>query len=365
MEDRYKSDLEPWSIENLQSALNSKENKIDIDPEYQREAGAWTEEMERNFIDSVNRGIIPQNLIFNLDMETCDKICIDGKHRLGAIDKFIKNEDGHYLIDDETEQQIYYNKIPQNADKARVFTSREKSEFLSKRVPVVTYKNLTYADQVNIFQRIQHGKKLEPGELVICQISDKKIGEKYKVLCNQKEKALSQFKKCDRSSHLQLITELMILFNNGLSSINKQKREKFLKEIKDVKDLKSKFEPVGDAIDRLFTNKVLCNGKIKSIKKSNLKRNMFLVVIYALHEKFKDDYDEIDANADTIVKTIHALSNEDIKGAMNEGIMKEIFAKFNELYDEVSDKVDNQEPEPTNVKPMKSKKVVVRGNAKL
>ena len=68
MADKFTTNLELYSVENLIKQLESREddNKLELSPTYQR-GEVWSDEMMSNFIDSIIRCIIPNNIIINND----------------------------------------------------------------------------------------------------------------------------------------------------------------------------------------------------------------------------------------------------------------------------------------------------------
>lgn len=142
MSEKFISTLEQCSISSIYSDINNKDSQINLNAEYQRDV-VWDDEKMRYFIDSINIGIIPTNLIFNINTDTGEKICIDGKQRITSIKRFMENDPEIYLTDVD-EKRIYYSKIPEDIDNTRIFKQKEKTEFISRKIPVVTYTDLNY-----------------------------------------------------------------------------------------------------------------------------------------------------------------------------------------------------------------------------
>lgn len=350
MEDRYKSELEQCSINSIYSDLINEDTKIDLNPEYQREV-IWDEEKMRYFIDSLNTGIIPTNLVFNINSDTGSKTCIDGKQRISSIKRFMENDRSIYLTDID-DKKIYFNKIPEGEINARTFLQKERTEFVNKKIPVVTYRDLNYSDQLNIFKRIQEGKTLTPGELIISQFSDVNIAKRFKFLCDKNKDTIKGLVKLDRQNHYFFLTELMLLLNDGLNSLNKNKREKFIKNIKTVNDLNRKYEPVDNILNKLFNDDILYNEKIKA--KSRIKNNSLLVIIYSVNNKFKTNLNKINKKHNIIVDVICKIIDKKMDGGKDENTMKSIFNTFNKIYNDLDKKDETNSEEIIEEKEIKN-----------
>ena len=101
---------------------------MDLNPQYQR-GDVWKPKMRSDFIESVYKGIIPQNITLNKEFtgETTKLTCIDGKQRLTTLKMFQKNEVPLIIyLDDEKGNEIvkhiYYNKIPKKEDNIKYDT---------------------------------------------------------------------------------------------------------------------------------------------------------------------------------------------------------------------------------------------------
>lgn len=348
MTDKYVASLDVCSVNSIYQDLTNKDSQIDLDAEYQRDI-VWDDNKMRYYIDSLNVGIIPTNLIFNINDETGSKTCMDGKQRITSIKKFMENDELIYLTDpNDDEKRIYYSKVPEGCSNSRTFIQREKTDFINRKIPVVTYKNLDYNDQIDIFNRIQNGKALTAGELILSQSQfSEDIVKKYKQLCNGKRKTdISHLVKTDRNNHFIFFTELMMLLIDGLGPINKQKRDKFMKNIKDAQDLTTKFKPVDKMITKLFNETILYNDKIKAMPK--IKNTVLYIIIYSIYCKYKLNYDKIDEDSDLIVNTICKLLEEKIQSGKDEKIVKHIFNRFNKLYYELKTLQDDTTQEISN-----------------
>jgi len=245
MLDKFHSEVNTDNINTLYNDLNKQgEGQIILNPPYQREI-VWEIEKKQFFIDSLYRNIVPTSLIFNVDEEKNQKICIDGKQRCTSIKEFIDNQ---WPI--EIDDTLYFygpeDKISKNTsdeyENYKIFTAKQRSEFTTKRIPVVIYKNLNYEDQLEIFGRIQHGSPLSDGEKLssyfdneksFTQISD--FFDSYK-----DSECIKKYTKFDRKRYRKFIFDIMFYLNEGLKNKSQKKNtNNFVKKIdKDTKLLK-------------------------------------------------------------------------------------------------------------------------------
>ena len=254
MYEKYNSVLETCSINSLIQDLKKSEDtgmKIDLDPEYQRDL-VWDTDNKRAFIDSVNRQILPSNFIFNIDTETGNKTCMDGKQRINSILDFYDNKISIDIPDGNSSVvETYFSKLPEkdedgeNADGAeksrRVFSKKERTDFLNTKISICTFKDLSYSNQVDIFNRVQKGKALSRGELILSIIQNQEVAAEYKKLCSAKEHTLLNFIKNDRKNHFYFVALLMVVIHNNFAGISKANRENFIRKISTKQELKNLF----------------------------------------------------------------------------------------------------------------------------
>jgi len=371
-EDPYKATLTTVSVNSIVADLNNKDTQIKLDPPYQRDI-VWDNLKYRNFIDSIYLNIIPQNIIFNLDATTGVRTSLDGKQRLTALHLFVGNHKSVYLTRDD--ERIYYSELPadiknnkdnedKNENKCRILTQIEKTQFINRNIPVVTYDNLTYEQQVNIFNRIQQGKALSPGELILVNMSDKNITITFKKYSDEKKNKLSPLIRTDREGHRPFIVTLMILIDNkNPCCITGKKISDFVEKLTE-EQIKEKIKPINELIDIMFTEKILYHNRIKSIKK--IQKNILQVTIYSIYNKFKNNLIKINDNCDIIVDTVETLMKIDFDGTMKEQTVKDIFSNFNSTYEACETKAKmkqnklNNEPNDANNEIKQKKKVMVK-----
>lgn len=323
-----------------------KKMSLNLDPDYQRNV-VWNYENKNAFIDSTMKNIIPANITFN-DEEEGGKTCIDGKQRCTALKEFVNNVipytfenndivEGVYFFGPEDDLEEKYTKKYKNFS---VLDKKKRSDFLNRMIPLTTYKHLDYQDQIDIFNRMQYGKKLSDGELLACRFSETKTLSKFNDLCKKYEtKQLTKFfKKMDRKEHHLFFMRLLCYIQNGLQNTNKKKIDKFITNT----DNNTKFPSLVVTLDKLtgltFTDLLLNNAKVKKIKTNTLE-----VFIYCLHKK-----NMVNRLNDRKIccSLITVINNLDIyccslKGGKTDDNLREMEKKFNSLYDKYCTNVDD------------------------
>ena len=192
------------------------------------------------FMESVLKGITPNNLIFNIDKDG-NIICLDGKQRISSLVKFKNNEIPATLSKEDTDgtkqekiEYVYYSKIPnehKNDEKCRVLEQKERNDFNNAKIPTVTYKNLAYEEQVDIFYRIQHGMVLSPGEKISSLFTSDNVTKYFNEYCKQKEDLFKKFVGYnDRKEQNIKIAYIMYMTSKNTPKIpNKKDRETYIK----------------------------------------------------------------------------------------------------------------------------------------
>lgn len=163
--DVFSAKIVVQTINSIINDVNSKDSRIILNPAYQRNV-VWAESDMSNFINSVLKGIAPNNVLFNKD-ENGNSICIDGKQRITSLNRFKNNEFPVELEQNNTTIYAYYEIMPKkykDNENYRVLTQIEKNKFNDMTIPIVIYTNLSYEHQIDVFHRIQHGKVLTPGK---------------------------------------------------------------------------------------------------------------------------------------------------------------------------------------------------------
>jgi hypothetical protein len=261
-----------------------------------------------NFIQSILLNIIPNNIILTTD-ENSNRICLDGKQRITSLVQFKNNE---FSVEYDNDI-LFYNEIPDDCDndKCRIMTKEERWTFMLKNIPVVEYSNLSYEDQVNIFERMQNGKALSCGELVPALFKNDKLGEKFNKYCDRHTDILYKFEKNERQDHRILITNIMYMINKKLVRVpDKLCRGNYLKSLNDFNKLQKNVTRIENLITFCFSEKLLGHPSISK----NIYKKLLLMFIFVIDEKYKlDDDNKIKNREYTTLRNALNISYVDMK----------------------------------------------------
>lgn len=268
------------SIKTIITELKSKE--IDLDSDYQRDI-VWDYAKQEKFIDSCFNDIIPNNIIFTLN--NCKLICIDGKQRLTSLKNFVNNKFPYH----NGSESLYYDKIKKKTKGARKITLDEKNYFYNVEIPIVRYMNLSYTNQIDIFNRIQNGIALSSGELVLSVIQDKKINKYYKKKCIEFKNMLDSKTYKKRKNYVLLYSQLFYIFYFDIIRVAQiSHREKLLKCIS-INDIDN-FSKIMNYLEKYMFNKNMLWHKNTPL----LRKNLLLSFAYYLYKnKISNEYDLI------------------------------------------------------------------------
>jgi hypothetical protein len=276
---KYKNSLTVKSVLDIFNNVESKENTLNLEPKYQRGV-VWNYNDKSAFIDSLHRNIVPTNIILNNNKNGTSE-CIDGKQRITSIIEFKKNIFPLILHsnteNNDEEEHVYFSEIAKNATyfhkknkqktiKYRVFTQEEKNNFNKINIPVVTYDQLDYCDRVDIFSRIQNGKKLTQGENMAACLSSDGICDLFNKYCALFE---HYFKGCpkintERYDHKYVISNVLYMIDTDTFG-SKNKIVTALRRIKEnnTKSFTRKMDQIDKILKICFSNKILKNSKLK------------------------------------------------------------------------------------------------------
>ena len=115
-------------------------------PDHQRPE-MWRPDRQIRLIDTVMRGLPMPNLTFN-DM-------IVGGERV----RWLEDGQQRYI----SMKKFHENKLPYENTYYKDFTEEQRIQFLTYKVPVLTYENATRSEIIQIFDNLQYGVPLSPG----------------------------------------------------------------------------------------------------------------------------------------------------------------------------------------------------------
>ena len=309
----FESNSESVSVLNLYKDVI--QNKININPKYQRGI-VWDLEKKKSFIDSIVMGIVPNNIIFNVSDETEKWTCIDGKQRLTSIIEFIRNE---FNVLSES-MFLYYN------DKHRKsFTPKKRSQFNRRKLMTVTYLNLDYRNQLEIFSRIQNGLKLTFGEIIPSYFLQETDADLYVDFCDNEYDDIKKFvsNSKNRRSHFVMIARLLYVSN--ITIFEYPKKNSIIRYIKSIESLEKEIVNYQRSIK-------IMRYIINDERFPKLLLFQFILLYYLIHnyivKKNILDFEQIKSNVLKFSKLITRFKNETIKNAC---AIKIIFERIFEL----------------------------------
>lgn len=255
-----------------------KRGRINLDPEYQREV-VWNEENMSDFIDSLMKNKVASALIFNKSLEG-EYVCIDGKQRSTSIFRYYENE---FPWDNDGEL-IYYSKKPKNV-KGRVMTKQEQTDFEDKELFWSEYTDLTYEEQVSIFEANHAGKALSSGEELLSCFKKKSVAAAIKETATKHKKNLGLFIDVTRKKDVEFISRLIKIVYDEIN-IDKRNVRKFMKNtrqdklisyIKQIDIFLTKFLKISSESDMPFRK-----GRGKNFSGNGFVGSTFLMFSYCI-----------------------------------------------------------------------------------
>jgi hypothetical protein len=319
MEQCLNTRLEAQSIQLLLNNMKSKE--IKLDPIYQR-GDVWSDRMRSDFIDSVLRGIIPSNIIFNKEYTDGKELltCIDGKQRLTTLIMFRNNKIPHIehrtndteCLFEERETHTYFEKIPddkKNGIVYNVLNDRDKyTLFLDRTVPVAFYSNLEYDRQVDIFSRINHSAPATYGELLLSKFSNNEVTNELNTFFKSIKFATDR----NRNDNYIYVFNTMYMIHNenpkmlGSGTVLDKNQKKFIKEIDNLDQIRQLIKKCKKFISVYYSDKIIMNKKILRL---NLSKNFIIMIGYFMYNQVVDRKIDIDQKLDNIIENMANLWN--------------------------------------------------------
>lgn len=338
--------LDSKSEQRTVESLYGQRNMMDFNALYQR-GEVWKPKQKALFIDSILKGIIPNNIIVNKKVKNNGiNICIDGKQRMNTIFDFMDNKFPIFLKN----RVIFFSEINDDIDlsefdknmvgkKKRIMTDNERGEFKDTSIPFAVYKNLTYEQESEIFERIQNGSTLTSGEKVTSKIKDKECAALFSEICLSRVKNLGKLFNMNsllRNNHADFIANFMYMIHNDDPCVPPHtKKNKFMRNLDGssmFKSLKGKKSfPLKDKVYKLFdfffNDRIFNHGSVSG----KMKPNHVLVIMFAFQNKLKGKYDSIinsDRKCNAIIHTIRHIHSY-IKESLSGKVQKKHYSLIN------------------------------------
>lgn len=279
------------STKSIQSLVQDYNNKhICLDAIYQRDV-VWDVNKKSCFIQSCNKGIIPNPLIFNNISSKAQNTCIDGKQRITSLYQFFSNQ--FPFEDEETGESYWYDEDKPikkgKKDKANFLTAKQRNTFNMINIPIITYTDITYEQEIDIFSRIQNGIALSIGQVMISKIPDSEAAQKYKVFCDKHIKLLSSLCNTNvgHDDHYFFVGKLLCLLGEStVTDPSKKNVEAVLIKLKLGKKLDNSLSTIEKAITYLTS---IENLNHKDITKDILKNSVIKMCLFR-HVFNEDNY---------------------------------------------------------------------------
>lgn len=304
------------TVRTLIQDLNNSE-RVDLNPNYQRNI-VWSDKDESAYIDSVIHGMAPGNIIFAKDNEK--KICIDGKQRCFSLLHFSNNE-VPIIID---QQEFYYgpteDDLPKKNDglEVKLLPKNMRVVFEEQQLNIVTYDNLDYNQQAELFTRIQYGKKLTCGEKTSAKIKNEKVCSIMAKYCETHKEKL-QFYYGERKEYYQFISKMFCILHKEDTAVSKTNIDKYLNKL-NKSDVKEQGKKLDKIINNLFTDSILNSDEIRNWK---LKTNLPMLC-YKIYDRILKDKDVLSSKDIKTIKEIIIGVAKDILDKKIKGATKKV-----------------------------------------
>ncbi len=287
------------SINSLKYMNDQK--KLNLNPDYQRDAKLWNKFEQTKLIQSILGGIGLPPIIWSKeesdDEDNSILIVIDGKQRLSTILTFINNEVLFYNDGDE-QRAIYYKDLD----------DKYKQKFLNRNIQVQQYMGLNDIQQREIFERINYGLCLTNGEKIKGSTSSF-LNHINSNLDNVGEYLKKLEIVNNRNSHYESICVIMAIITKQNHYVSRGKTcTKFIETME-----KSEYDDsINDKIKLILNKLTIIHKNYKTYCKSRkYKRNKWrwtdiLVYIYMFNDP---TISKVDKKIEKIVKYICHLEN--------------------------------------------------------
>ena len=266
----------------------SKNKKIDLNPIYQRDI-VWNEQKMSAFIDSLMKGYVPSNITMNVNTREESWVCIDGKQRITSIMNFYRNKIPWIRTDDAGEDlMIFFNHVPEDKQDEKNYVHLDKKQqkfFLERITIVVTYNDLDYPMQCEIFGRIQNAMPATSGEQCFSLFRNPAVAIKFKEFCKKND-----YTNRTRFRNVEIILNIFYMKKNReLKSLSGRKEKiKFIGELDELEEYQRVVDLIEEDLSVYFSEDMIAHKDILSKKMTK----SFVIVLFYLFslekKKLKD-----------------------------------------------------------------------------
>ncbi|GLB42840.1 hypothetical protein LshimejAT787_1202890 [Lyophyllum shimeji] len=205
-----------WSPDNLYRNLQL--GVINLNPEYQRDV-VWTDTHQGYLIDSLMHNYAVFPLIFAVrpnEHGVEERICIDGKQRITAIQQFMDGKISYR--DSQLNREMWYKSVPQAKTPKNVISAAQKQRFDLMNIVVYEYMNITEHEEREIFQRVQNAVALTAHERL--KAYNGPNADLVRDMHRTTSSALREFLAWDKAKGKDffMLAQIAILINHHLSA---------------------------------------------------------------------------------------------------------------------------------------------------
>lgn len=269
----------------------TEQNRIDLNPVYQREAGVWSDEKKKLFIDSLLNGYDVPKIYLNAypPGEPFLWAVIDGKQRLTTIISFMNNE--FPLAEDfvYSGESIPNGQEPGANQHFRDFTEHAKEVFKVINLSVTVTDSASEEEIENLFARLNNGEALNSAE------QRNAIGGDMNELVRELADRPFFIEKCsfarNRYAHREVSCKLLLIemsrMNHGNSGIP-QLKKKFLDTL--VKENREMPERLRAQLSSAIDTRLRKLERLFDDQSPELRKQSYPQFFYLWNEYVTDNY---------------------------------------------------------------------------
>ena len=292
--------MTPYTIRSLYFDDNGNEKEdFTLKPPYQRNV-VWDIKQYLKFIESVFCGIVPGPIILSIDSINNKKTCVDGKQRLTSIIKFFRNEIPYckilentielYWFKEEKEDNSIYKILTEiyqiDKFKNKLITSKMKCWIENEvQITIVQYIDITYEQQIDIFNRLQYGMTISRGSYLKSFIQDAKLCEHIINTSNKYNRYFDKYvKNTNNDDQIKLMTEIFLILEYNYKTTIKNEKVDF--------ELKKMTMKSFQKLDRRYENLIKIMYELLNINEFKHKKVIIQCLLFAKEKMKLDEFDE-------------------------------------------------------------------------
>jgi len=261
----------PYDLYSMLYKNGKEKADVRLCPVYQRDV-VWKIEQYLKFMESIFRGIVPNPIIIMIDTKNNIKTVLDGKQRITTIKKFINNDIPYYEREENKIIIYWYDEIKNNTEIENIIKEIEDIKDVENRIitlqmknmiendiqlTIVQYNDLSYEQQVDIFNRLQYGVAISRGSFLKSLIKDENITSYIIEMADGYKEYFGKYAKDIKTDdHILYLIEIILMIDDEITQIKKTTVERKLKNMK-MKKIKELDKNYKDLIEKMYSNKLL------------------------------------------------------------------------------------------------------------